>query len=611
MAGLGTWDFADVLARGAREVQRTSRATVARIDSEGTPWVRIEGGAGEFPVAACTADVSVGDEVTVTVRDGRASIDGNATSPAAGTVRVMLVEQKADGALESAGRALVAAEGAERDAQRAAVAADAAETDAGRAATAASNAEASASQAAADAGSAASSAQEASSAARTAQQQAQDATTAADEAKAQSQRAEDAADAAVEDARDAKAAATQANAYSNAALDQLGVVQDVAGILTWASEHGSFERTSDTAIVEHKVYFTFDGADYTPVVDPQATELASYYELTVDEAMNDFIMAHLAVTQRGLWVLPSGIGQAADEQHAPGYKMLLASDGCYLYDAQGALVRSDTASGTDFAEGRGFHFGSDDAYILYTPASGSNPAQITIGGANVVLGDSRTLSELLDEVDATFDFKVTDAYSQDSSTATLTAHVYKGGEDVASQYPDSAFAWYRKSEDGLPMVPLGNGRTITVERSTVGFGAAIRCNFTPPNDSALLTGDDDSLTTQDGTPMTARTPSGDYVRVADLAVETTVFDTDKVMLIGSEDEHLVPIATLKETFGDGDYERLSNKPSIEGVTLSGNKDFPDLGIFQTDQQGYSVPDEYTLTTLDINALWANAQPIGA
>ena len=206
---------------------------------------------------------------------------------------------------------------------------------------------------------------------------------------------------------------------------------------------------------------------------------------------------------------------------------------------------------------------------------------------------------------------MTDAYSQDSSTATLTAHVYKGGEDVASQYPDSAFAWYRKSEDGLPMVPLGNGRTITVERSTVGFGAAIRCNFTPPNDSALLTGDDDSLTTQDGTPMTARTPSGDYVRVADLAVETTVFDTDKVMLIGSEDEHLVPIATLKETFGDGDYERLSNKPSIEGVTLSGNKDFPDLGIFQTDQQGYSVPDEYTLTTLDINALWANAQPIGA
>ena len=30
--------------------------------------------------------------------------------------------------------------------------------------------------------------------------------------------------------------------------------------------------------------------------------------------------------------------------------------------------------------------------------------------------------------------------------------------------------------------------------------------------------------------------------------------------------------------GTTDYERLKNKPSIESVTLTGNKNFPDLGL---------------------------------
>ena len=101
------------------------------------------------------------------------------------------------------------------------------------------------------------------------------------------------------------------------------------------------------------------------------------------------------------------------------------------------------------------------------------------------------------------------------------------------------------------------------------------------------------------------------MRIVDLEATTTVFDTDRLLLVGSEEEQLVSIATLKDVFGDGDYERLDNKPSIEGVTLSGDKTFQELGIFQTDGQGYDVPDDYTLSTLDINALWANAQPIGA
>ena len=572
-----------------------SKAKVTRVDSYGTAYASV-GGGEEFPVSQAVS-VKEGQTIEVRFEDGRAIAQGNYSSPPTDDNAAIKAQQMADTAQREAMRAHEAADTAQGEAERAKGAAD----DAQSSADSANEVLTGMRQAASEAGT-------------TLEGIYQDAEDSKTLLGGMEQAAEDAGTTLTriyQDAADANEAASHANRYANAALDQLGVVQDVAGVLSWASEYGSFEHTSDTSVVEGKVYFTFDGTDYTPVVEPQAADLASYYELTVDEAMNDFIMAHLAVTQRGLWVLPSGIGQAADEQHAPGYKMLLSSNGSYLYDSNGVLVRSDTASGTDFSAGRDWHVGGDDAYIFYDASEGT----VIIGGSSVQLGSTKTLSELVAEVDGTVVFKVTEEYSQDRATATLTAHVYKGGVDTASQYDDLCFAWYRKSETaGEPLTPLPapytNGRVVQVTRSTVGYGAAIVCRFEPPNDAGLLTESDDQLTTQEGEPLTARTPSGDYVRVADLTVETVVFDTDKVMLVGSEDEHLVSIATLKDAFGGGDYERLTSKPSIESVTLSGNKTFPELGIFKTDAQGYDVADDYTLTTMDINRLWANAQPVG-
>lgn len=570
----------------ANAVGRRTRTsgTVSRIETDGTVYVLFDGATDDTLVAKTTATVKPGDLVTVRVENGVATIEGNVSDPAASSVRLSATHETAAAALGNAQKASEAATSAQASADSAASAAASAQGSANDAATAASSAQDS-----------------------------------ADDAARAASVADGKAVAAGQAAETAQRSANQASAHATNALNQLGIVQDVVGVLDYAARHGSFARTSDTAVQAGKVYFTYDSqsGDYAPVIDPQESALPTYYELTYsDDTMGDFIMSHLAVTQRGLWVLPSGMGQASDEQYAPGYKMLLSSGGSYIYDANGALVRSDTASGTDFSAGRRWHVGGDDAYILYTPASGSTPASLTIGGSNIELGDSRTLSQLIAEVDGTLIFKVTETYFDDETTATLTAHVYKGGVDTASSYPDSCFAWYRKSEHGTtqdtaaPEVPIGNGRTITVSRSAVGFGAAIKCNFTPPNDSVLLDEDDDTLTDSEGTPIAGRTPSGNYVRVADLTATTTVFDTDKLMLVGSEEEQLVSIATLKDVFGDGDYERLDNKPSIEGVELSGDKAFNELGIFQTDSQGYDVPDDYTLSTLDINALWANAQPIG-
>lgn len=57
--------------------------------------------------------------------------------------------------------------------------------------------------------------------------------------------------------------------------------------------------------------------------------------------------------------------------------------------------------------------------------------------------------------------------------------------------------------------------------------------------------------------------------------------------------------------GTSDYTDLTNKPSIEGVTLVDDKAFPDLGLFIDVGEQYPQSDDYALTTLEINALWNN------
>ena len=47
--------------------------------------------------------------------------------------------------------------------------------------------------------------------------------------------------------------------------------------------------------------------------------------------------------------------------------------------------------------------------------------------------------------------------------------------------------------------------------------------------------------------------------------------------------------------GTTDYTALTNKPSIKGVTLTGNKSFTDLGL-------YEDPDLVTITNTEIHTL---------
>ncbi len=433
--------------------KRTRTAgVVSRVDKDGTVFVRVDGADVDTPVSSTTAGVAVGDSVSVRIENGRASIEGNTSDPSVGTYRVAQVEGKADDAIAEASRASVAAAAAESDAARAKDAADQAQESADDAATAAS-----AAQASADA-----------------------ASTAASVADGKAVAAGQAASA-------AQQSATAANRHANAALDQLGVVQDVVGVLTWASEHGSFERTSDTAIVDGKVYFAYDGTDYTPVIDPQASQLSTYYELTVDEAMQSYIMAHLAVTQRGLWVLPSGIGQASDEQHAPGYKLLAASDGLYIYDGSGALV-SVYGESIDFSAERAQHIGSESAFIVFEPATDSAPATVRIGG-NVVMGGSTPLSKLMG-------VRYDSTWTKSGGTYAFVGYAYKGGVDVSADYPPDFFVWYLRNEGGETL--LGRGRTCSVAQALAGYHGTVVGGLEDSLDCYLVDDSDNRLVTDDG-----------------------------------------------------------------------------------------------------------------
>lgn len=200
---------------------------------------------------------------------------------------------------------------------------------------------------------------------------------------------------ATENADEARSQAFNATKYATSALDQLGVVQDVVGVLDWATTHGSFVHTTDTTIQEGKVYFTYDPStgDYTPVVTPEQSQLSNYYELSIDEAMESFIMSHLAVTARGLWVLPNGYGSSTDAQFAPNYKVLLANDGLYVYDGEGVLV-SKYGESIDFSSTRRQSIGNNDAYIVFDPEGADGQGTLTIGGATIHMGDI-TLEQLI------------------------------------------------------------------------------------------------------------------------------------------------------------------------------------------------------------------------
>ena len=215
------------------------------------------------------------------------------------------------------------------------------------------------------------------------------------------QQAKEAAEQAQEDATDAKNSARIANIAANDSLAQLSIIEDVSGTLKWIQEHGTYIPTSDTTVQEGTVYFELMDGDWVPIASPDRdanpAELG-WTTVDISDSQSEYIMSHLAITARGLWILPSGIGEASSPQVAAGYKLLLSSDGSYLYDASGHLVTTYGES-IIFDSSRPQSIGGENAHITYYDSDDDGvPDSIYIGGSSVSIG-GKTLSEFTQAID--------------------------------------------------------------------------------------------------------------------------------------------------------------------------------------------------------------------
>ena len=141
----------------------------------------------------------------------------------------------------------------------------------------------------------------------------------------------------------AQHSADNANEYASQALMGLSTVQRVAETLTWITQHGTMTNTQalvppETELDPSHVYFILDNPDgqyvvggvhYTLVTEPNVDDIASYYILSVDESISNYVMTHLALTDDGLWIL-------SDED--TDYRVLIAPTATLDYPTAGLYI---------------------------------------------------------------------------------------------------------------------------------------------------------------------------------------------------------------------------------------------------------------------------------
>ena len=318
-------EVVDALKQDPEIKNNVYQATVSRIDGEGVVWVNIAGSDTETPTAITSAEVAPGDAVNVEWRNNKLYIGGNYSNPSAGVVRVANVEQIADVAVAQAARAQTAAVNAETYAQDAKATADAVHGIAVQAA---------------------------------------------------------------QDASDAKTAAGTAQTAADSALVGLSTVEDVVGVLNWITAHGTMTLTSDVTVNPAHVYFVVDaagdyvvgGTHYSVVAEPDDADLSTYYELTVDESVQNYVATHIVVDTEGLWIIPDSGGNKV--LIATGNGSTYTTAGTYIVGTGNVVLASFTASGAQIgqnANGQSRSVISTNGMQVVQNVSGSDVQIVNLG----------------------------------------------------------------------------------------------------------------------------------------------------------------------------------------------------------------------------------------
>lgn len=421
-------------------------ATVRRIEGN-TAWVHIPGGVDETPVKMTIA-ASEGDNVQVRVSGGKAFLVGNGSAPPTDDTTAKAsktIALRAQIAADDAKETAEAVEGIAASAQAAAARADEAAT-----------------------------------------------------------RAEGKADDAAIAAGDAQTSATNASEYAARALGNLSTVQSVAEALNWITAHGTMTNTQDltppeTALNPSHVYFVIDengdyevgGTRYSVVTEPDVADIASYYVLSIDESLNNYVATHLAVDSEGLWIVPD----------SGGNKVLIATGSGSTYTTAGTYIigkvnnvdtvlASFTASGVQIGETDKTHITIDRSAMSVLVGAGSSQKKLIAGLSNDPVTGLTTvkLTGLLDTttvvdgvlyfaldhsgvIPSTFTSLTIDGTSIEPFTLTYDRYSVLIDRDTYVSYSGKPVEVVYETASPVPVLFFGSVNTeLTIGANSVAFG---------------------------------------------------------------------------------------------------------------------------------------------
>ena len=163
---------------------------------------------------------------------------------------------------------------------------------------------------------------------------------------------------------------------------------------------------------------------------------------------------------------------------------------CTLYDSSGNFLDMQSviviADADELAE-----IVSDVQEAVSTHETTITEISTGVEGMKVKMGNVYT--ELHGLSDGELIVNVETTYSD--TTRTYTAFVYKGLEDIKSQYPAAFFKWYKETAEGV--VFLNTGYSTTIQNSKIDRDGCVRLEFVPMVSCALQTPDGKYVLTPD------------------------------------------------------------------------------------------------------------------
>lgn len=316
-------------------------------------------------------------------------------------------------------------------------------------------------------------------------------------------------------AMSASDAADSASEYAARAYGNLSTVQNITETLTWITQHGSMALTTDVTPDPTHVYFVVDaGGDYTVggvtyaiVTEPNAADIGTYYELTIDQSLNNYVGTHLALDGEGLWLLPATSG-TDKVLIATGAGSIYTTAGVYIIDSIGTTVASFRSDGATLGD-------PNESHIDITPGVLEMVTDKSVSALQLETSGKESLNEYNVSLSNTLSPSDTYTFVFDSNYDDLAA-----GSNIVVYFSRHICQYYRTS-------PTQAGKASSIKKVSIqlkkGTSTSGSFNLTFIKSSPSDITDTETLTVSysyDGTDLTITTPA--YYYDPDVGYPSTV-----------------------------------------------------------------------------------------